>query len=444
VAFPPGPRGRRWSGSLPEYRRDPFAFLRQGSREFGDVFSYRLGHQRVCFVNHPSLIERVLVTDSRILPKGLTGDPHGVLQILLGEGMLTADGPEWLRRRRLARPVFAPERFAGYAARVTACGERTLSDWEDGQTRDLHHEMTRVAVRIIGELFLDTDVDAVMEEVGQSIAIAMREHMDRIRRPVWLPGRVLTPGKIRFRRAIERLDEIIRWLIRTRRQKGGGGEDLLSRWLEFRDADGRPASEDEIRDEVATFFLAGHDTTALALGWAWHLLSRNPESEGKLHAELDSVLGGRDPGFADLRQLPWTDAVLRETLRLYPSAWGFARICLEDYELGGYTIAAGTSLLVSPWITQRDPRFFDDPDAFRPERWSDGLESRLPAFAYFPFGGGPRGCIGSAFGMMEAALLLAVIARRFRFDPVPGHPVVPWPAITLRPRYGLRMVLRRR
>jgi cytochrome P450 len=441
---PPGPQGRRSSGCLREYGKDTLGFLVRCSREYGDVVAYRLGHQRACLLTHPLDIEQVLVSDFKKLPKGLVADRRGVLQVLLGEGLLTADGEEWMRRRRIARPAFAREQMARQALQISDATERTLARWNDGETRDLHHEMTYLAVCVVGDVFLSLDVRPLFEEINQAVEDAMKEHSARLLRPGWLPGRVPTPGKLRFRKSMRRFETAIRRIIDERRSEGRIGDDLLSDWLGGRSNGAGLDDETKVRDEIATLFLAGHDTTALALSWTWHLLAQNPQAERRLTHELDSVLKGRPPGLEDLRRLPYLERVLQEALRLYPSSWGFSRICLEEYEVGGYRIPAGTSILMSPWVTQRDPRFFDEPESFRPERWENGLAARLPKFAYFPFGGGPRGCIGYAFGMMEAALILATTAQRFRFEPEPGYSVEPWASITLRPRHGVKMIVRRR
>jgi cytochrome P450 len=440
---PPGPRGRRWSGSLKEYGKDTLGFLVRCSRDYGDVVAYRVGHQRACLLTHPSHVEQVLVSDFNILPKGLVADPRGVLQVLLGEGLLTSDSQEWMHRRRIARPAFARERMATQARQIAAATERVLTGWKDGETRDLHREMTYLAVCVVGDVFLGADIRPVFEEINSAVEVAMKEHSARLLRPIWLPGRVPTPGKLQFRQGMRRLEKVIRSLIAARKSEMPAGSDLLSAWL----GDGSPETglrdETQVRDEIATLFLAGHDTTALALSWTWHLLSQNPQAERRLTEELQVILGGRPPEFEDLRRLPYLESVLQESLRLYPSSWGFSRICREDYEVGGYRIPANTSILMSPWVTHRDPRFFAEPETFRPERWQNGFAAELPKFAYFPFGGGPRGCIGYAFGMMEAALILALIAQRFRFEPM-GPAPEPWASITLRPRHGLKMIVRRR
>jgi len=252
------------------------------------------------------------------------------------------------------------------------------------------------------------------------------------------------PGALAFRRAIQKLDKTVYEIIRLHRQNGNGSGDLLSILLEAQDEDGSQMNDRQVRDEVLTFLLAGHETTALALSWAWLLLAQDAEAERKLHAELDRVLAGRMPDLSDLPLLPYAEAVVKESLRLYPPAWAVARTAIHEFELGGYRVPAGASVVMSQWVMHRDARFFSDPLKFDPDRWSRQESRNLPRFAYFPFGAGPRQCIGSSFAMMEAILLLATIARKFRFRLTEGHPIEPLPAITLRPKGGVWVELKRR
>jgi cytochrome P450 len=259
--------------------------------------------------------------------------------------------------------------------------------------------------------------------------------------PFWLP----VPRNLHLKRHVRRLDDIILEIIRQRREEGRDRGDLLSVLVHARDeADNVGMTDKQLRDEVMTLFLAGHETTASALSWMWHLLARHPKVEARLVAELDSVLGGRLPTAADVPRLPYTEQIVLETLRLYPPAYVIGRQPLEDCTIGGYRVTAGTSILISKYVTQRDPRFFERPDEFDPDRWSDGLLKRLPKYTYFPFGGGPRICIGNSFAMPEAMLIVATVAQRFHFDWAAAPPVVPWPSITLRPRHGIHMVVRAR
>jgi cytochrome P450 len=251
------------------------------------------------------------------------------------------------------------------------------------------------------------------------------------------------PALIRVKRAVRELDEIVNRIIRQRRASGADTGDLLSMLMAARDEDGSGMTDRQLHDEILTFLLAGHETTAVSLSWTWYLLSAHPEIERKLRAELSQVLGGRTPQLEDLPRLPYADKVVKESMRLYPPAWSLARSTLKEMELGGYPLPVGSNVVMSPWIMHRDPRFFEHPEQFNPDRWAGDATQHLPKFAYFPFGGGPRLCIGASFAMMEANLLLAVVAQRFQLRLVPGHPVAAMPSITLRPRHGMRMSLSR-
>jgi cytochrome P450 len=253
-----------------------------------------------------------------------------------------------------------------------------------------------------------------------------------------------TPSMIEFRRAVRQADETVYGIIARRRKAESDSGDLLSMLMQVRDEDGDHMTDKQLRDEVMTFLLAGHETTALTLSWTWHLLGQNPEAEAKLHEELDRVLEGRELNFSDLQKLPYTERVIKESMRLYPPAWGVARTVIKEFELGGYKIPPGANVVMSTWVMHRDPRYFPEPDRFDPDRWLPEKSQKLPKFAYFPFGGGPRQCIGAAFAMMEATLLLATIAQRFQFRAEPGHVVTPMPSFTLRPKHGIRMRLEKR
>lgn len=440
---PPGPdsEGRRkFSGQLGQVRRDPLAFFTHCAKTYGDITGMRYFNFRVFFINNPDYIEDVLVNNARKFHKGR------VLQAnkgVFGEGLLTSEGSFWLRQRRLAQPAFHRARIATYAETMVQYTERLLGSWRDGEERDIHEEMMRVTLQIVGKTLFDADVAKDAQEVGQSLELLMELSADfgkAIMIPEWVP----TLHNLRKTRAIRKLDKIIYRIIEERRKSDRDTGDLLSMLLAARDDDGSRMTDKQLRDESITLFLAGHETTANALSWTWWLLAQNPEAGNKLHAELDSLLGGRAPTLDDVPKLKYTEQVLTESLRLYPPAWGTARIAMEDHEIGGYHIPKGAGVSLTQWTMHRDPRWFTDPEIFRPERWEDGLAKRLPRFAYFPFGGGPRQCIGNTFALMEATLVLATIAQKFRFRLVAGHPVVPLPSITLRPRHGIRAFLEAR
>jgi cytochrome P450 len=393
-------------------------------------------------VSHPDAIEDVLVTKARNFTK------HFALRMnsmILANGLLTSEGDFWLRQRRLIQPAFSRDRIAGYGAIMVAYAERMAGQWRDGEMRDVHAEMMRLTLEIVAKALFDADVGSEAFAVGESMEVALDAFLSRLFSLLPLPRWVPTPRNVRLKRAVRRLDEIIYGLIEQRRKSGEDRGDLLSRLLLARDEDdGSRMTDKQLRDELMTLFLAGHETTAIAMSWTWYLLAQHPEVEAKLVAELQSVLGGRSPTVADLPRLRYAELVMTESMRVFPPVYTIGREPIEDCEVGGYRIPAGTCLLMSQWVMHRRPSYFDEPLQFRPERWQDGLARRLPKYVYFPFGGGPRLCIGNSFALMEAVLLLAALAQRFHFELVPGQEIVPAPSITLRPRNGVRMVLRRR
>ena len=438
ITRPPGPEPHFLIGNFPLGRPDPLAVFTGWAREFGDIFYYRAGWIHVYFLNSPELIESVLVTNQQNFRK------DRVIQNsrwFLGQGLLTSEGGEWLRQRRLSQPAFHRERLALYARIINGCAEEMLDSWKDGENRDVHQEMMQLTLRVVAKVLFSVDVKQESGEVAAALNLLMKHSSGaRMLLPPWVRYLPL-PFLIRVRRAVRQLDEVVYRIIRERRESESDNGDLLSMLMSARDEDGSRMTDRQLRDEVMTFLLAGHETTALSLSWAWFLLSENPEAENKLHHELARVLDGKNPSFEDLPRLCYTEAVVKESVRLYPPAWSLARTAAEDFEIGGYLVPAGSNVVMSQWIMHRDPRFFPSPEQFDPGRWFEEHTQRLPRFAYFPFGGGPRYCVGASFAMMEATLLLAAIAQRFRLRMVPGHKVVPLPSITLRPKYGIKMSL---
>jgi len=438
ITRPPGPEPHFLIGNFPLGRPDPLAVFTGWAREFGDIFYYRAGWIHVYFLNSPELVESVLVTNQQNFRK------DRVIQNsrwFLGQGLLTSEGGEWLRQRRLSQPAFHRERLALYARIINGCAEEMLDSWKDGENRDVHQEMMQLTLRVVAKVLFSVDVKNESKEVAAALNLLMKHSSGaRMLLPPWVRYLPL-PFLIRVRRAVRQLDEVVYRIIRERRRSENDNGDLLSMLMSARDEDGSRMTDRQLRDEVMTFLLAGHETTALSLSWAWYLLSENPEAENKLHHELARVLDGKNPSFEDLPRLCYTEAVVKESVRLYPPAWSLARTAAEDFEIGGYLVPAGSNVVMSQWIMHRDPRFFPSPEQFDPGRWFEEHTQRLPRFAYFPFGGGPRYCVGASFAMMEATLLLAAIAQRFRLRMVPGHKVVPVPSITLRPKYGIKMSL---
>jgi cytochrome P450 len=435
--LPPGPKGSFLTGNLADLRRDQLGFYLRCHREFGDVFRLRFGLRRVNYVMHPDLVEQVLV--SRNFTK------HFALRMnrfLLGNGLLTSEGDFWLRQRRLIQPVFQRERILAHAADMVELAEKKAAGWRDGEVRDLLEEMRDLSMLIIARALFGADVAGKTSIVVEALRDAMEQFPQRFLRLIRLPMSFPTPGHLRARRAVRRLDEVLFGLIAQRR----GGEDrhdLLSVLLRARHEDGSGHMTDEqVRDEAMTLFLAGHDTTALTLSWAWYALGLHPEVLDELTAELRRVLGGRSPTAADLPQLRYTEMVIQEVMRLYPAVYAFGRQSIGPCTLGGYTLPAGSTVIMSQWVIHRDPRWYSEPERFWPSRWADGLARRLPHYAYFPFGGGPRICIGNTFAMIESVLVLAALVQRFRVSPTPGLSIKPQPAFTLRPSGPLLFRLR--
>jgi cytochrome P450 len=438
--FPPGPPSGRWRGSFFQYSRNPLTFLPEAIHTYGDVIGLRFLKFRIYFLNHPDMIEDLLVTQARKFEKGRVLKAN---KRLFGKGLLTSEGDFWLRQRRLAQPAFHRARINSYAEEMVQYAERLVETWKNGEQRDIHVEMMGLTLQIVGKTLFGVEVTGEVQEVGHALEALMELNSD-FRRLMLVPGWMPTLTNIRAELAIRRLDKIIYKIIRERRASGEDRGDLLSMLLRSQDEDGSHMTDTQLRDEALTIFLAGHETTAVTLSWTWWLLAQHPEVEAKLHAELDLVLNGRTPTLEDLPSLRYTDRVITESMRLYPPAWGMARVAVEDTEIAGYKIRKGSGVTVSQWAVHRDPRWFDAPLEFRPERWEGDLAKRLPRFAYFPFGGGPRQCIGNTFALMETALVLATIAQHYRFNLVPEHAVVPIASITLRPRYGIKVVLDKR
>ncbi|MDX2036323.1 MAG: cytochrome P450 [Isosphaeraceae bacterium] len=440
---PPSPPSAGLLGHARPFVSDHLGFLTKLFREYGDVVAMRLVHRPIVVVNHPDLVEEVLVTKNKSFIK------HFALRqakMNLGKGLLTSEGDFWRAQRKLVQPAFHRERIDGYARSMVALTDRALAGWADGETRDVQADMMRLTLEIVAKTLFDADVADDSAEVNHAMEVLLDNFSSDVGRlfkpPNWFP----TPRRRRGRAASRRLDSIIYRIIAERRASPHEDRgDLLSMLLRAQDEEsGAGMSDAQLRDEAMTLFLAGHETTANTLAWAFWLLARHPEVEARLHDEVDRVLGDRLASLADLTALPYTNAVVTETLRLYPTVWLLGREAIEPIEIGGYPIKPGTTIYMSEWVIHRDPRNFDDPESYRPERWLDGLEKRIHRYAYFPFGGGPRICIGNQFALMESALLLATIARRFRLLLSPNADVVPQPTMTLRPKHGVEVVLQAR
>lgn len=437
---PPGPRGKPIVGSLFDFRRDMTGFVARIARAHGDVALFRLGPQRAFLLGDPEEIRRVLVEGHRnfVKSRGLQR-----MKPLLGEGLLTSEGDFHLRQRRLVQPAFHTRRLNRYGDVMSRRAEAATARWTDGATLEIADEMRALTLTIAGETLFGVDLADASSEIREALD-AILDLFPRILLPfAELLERLPTRGTRRFQRYRERLDRIVYDMIEERRASGADTGDVLSMLLRAEEG-GASMSDRQIRDEVLTLLLAGHETTANALTWGWYLLSENPEAEAALHDELDRVLDGRRPTVDDLPRLTLARRVLAESMRLYPPAWLIGRRALGNWEADGYRIPAGSIVFMSPWVVHRDPRWWPDPDRFDLDRWTPEAEAARPRFTYFPFGGGPRLCIGEGFAWMEGTLLIAGIARDWRLRRAPGQAVDVLPRVTLRPRYGMRMTLERR
>jgi cytochrome P450 len=438
ATIPAGPRGGRVLGNMREFNRDSLGFVERCAREFGDVVATRFLYVPALFLYHPEHVEYVLATGSKnFIKAAVMRSPF--FHRLAGNGLVSSEGDFWRRQRRLAQPAFHRDRVEAYARTMVEFAEAAVEGWRDGATLDAHEEMTLLTQRVVARTLFSADVSKDSREMGEALSNIVRPFASQTTLKWILDNRLPTPAHLRFNRDVRRIDRFVYGLIAERRASGDDTGDLLSMLLRAQDEDGSGMTDKQLRDELMTIFLAGHETTAVALTWAWYLLARNPEAEERLASELAEVLGGRAPTVEDLPRLRYAEWVVKESLRLYPPAWGVGREASRECEVGGYRVPKGTQVLVFPWVTQRDGRWFAEPHAFRPERWGEESISRLPRYAYFPFGGGPRLCIGNYFATMEAVLILSTVARRFRLRLVSEEPVGLFPAISLRPKGGVLM-----
>lgn len=410
--------------------------------EYGDFFMFRMGNEHIYLISNPDAIYEILVANHAKFHKGaFYRDEVRGLARFLGNGLLTSDGEFWKRQRKLTAPALHAKRIEAYAGTMVEVTERMLDRWAGRDALDVDSEMMHATLEIVAKTLFNVDMRGEnADRIGDALTV-LQHHMGGMSLiPNWVP----TLGKYRAGRAVEVMDGIVYDLITERRQTNDDLGDLLSMLLLARDDDGKGMSDEQVRDEAITLLLAGHETTANALNWTWMLLAQNPEAETKLHEELDTVLGGRAPTLADLKQLPYTEMVVKESMRLYPPAFSFSRMAIEDAVIHGYDVPKGSDLNIFTWFTHRDPRWWDAPEQFRPERFRPENEASIPRYAYLPFGGGPRVCIGNSFAMMEARLMLATMARRYQLRLTQEQHVELEPLITLRPKGGLQMRVEQR
>lgn len=438
----PGPKGSLILGVMRPFSRDTFGFIER-CRDYGDVVSMRFLYLTAYFLYNPEHIEYVVSTNARnfIKSRNLRSP---LFRRLVGSGLLTSEGEVWKRQRRLALPAFHRQRINSYADVMIEFAERMIANWREGEVRDVHRDMMRLTLEIVVKTLFDADVSADADKVGRVLSRIVKPFAAQATLKWIMDNRLPTLAHRRFNQSAVEIDEIVYRIIEERRRSGRDQGDLLSMLLQAHDEDGSQMSDKQLRDEVMTLFLAGHETTALTLSWAWYLLGLNPETERKFHAELDQVLNGRLPTMEDLPRLKYTEMITKESMRLYPPAYGLGREAVEECEIGGFRVPARSQIFMFQWVTQRDARFFPDPERFYPERWTEDFINSLPKYAYFPFGGGPRFCIGNSFAMMEIVLVLATIGQRFRLALSPDHKVSLLPAMSLRPRDGIHVAIHRR
>jgi len=430
--------------NLRSFRLDPLTFLTHLSRERGDVCPFPIGFLQFMLISHPDFIKNVLVTHHDKFMKGL-----GLQRAkrVLGQGLLTSEGEFHKRQRRLIQPAFHREAIHSYGETMVAFTSRLCEGWQPGREFDIAEEMRRLTLGIVAKALFSADVERESADIGEALNTAVQ--LFQLGMPVQLADllyRLPLPAMRRLKQAQARLDAIISRIIQEHRAAGGQRHDVLTMLLEAQDleGDGGMMTDQQVRDEVLTLFLAGNETTALALTWAWYLLSQHPAAEAKLHEEVDRVLDNRLPTVADIPNLPYARMVFTESLRYYPPAWLISRMAMVDHRIDGHLIPAHTHVLVSPYLMHRDQRFFSDPMQFRPERWEPEAARVQPPFTFLPFGAGPRNCIGESFAWMEGILVLATIAQRWRLRLVQRQPIKMEPRITLRPKYGVSMEVERR
>ena len=429
-------------GTLRAFREDPLGLLLRLAREEGDVATMDMGRFRVFLLSHPDHIRDVLVANHGRFVKGeILQEPKR----LLGDGLLTSEGDLHHRQRRLIQPVFHHRRMAQYVDLMVERAARATETWRDGDVVDVPDEMVRLTMSVLGKAVLDAEIgDDEARETGRALSTCLEMFGRQASPYARLLDQVSTPSTLEFERVLHVFDATVAGVIETRRATGIDGTDVLSQLMRVTDeATGEPMPDAQIRDEVLTFMVAGHETWSNSLGWTWYLLSQSPTARDALEAELAEVLGGRPPGAEDVRRLPFTGAVYSEALRLYPPAWTVGRTALEDHVVDGHRIPAGSIVLISPYVVHHDARWFPEPWAFRPERWLSEEAERIPTFAYLPFGAGPRVCIGQPLATLASVLFVSTIARRWRLDLVPGHSVEPT-APLLRPAQGIPMIARDR
>lgn len=440
-SYPPGPRKDIIGGHLLSMRRDSLAFL-SNNMQYGDLTHIKFLKYDAYQLNHPDLIGQVLTKDNAIWHKSVVYK-HS-LKDYLGIGLINSDGDYWRRQRKLMQPAFHINRISAYAETMVNYAQQMLNNWQDGEVRDIAEDMMQVTLYVVGKTLFDADLRTEAGRVSEALDYMLEDIIDASQTVIQLPDWIPTPRRRRRRQTIELLNQVVLPMIEARRASGEDTGDLLSMLLMAKDESGDGMSDEQLRNETLTLVLAGHETTANSLTWTLYLLSQNPDIAEKLQEEINSVIGNRLPTLADLKNLTYTEDVIKESMRIYPPLWSVARQTRESTQLGDYPIGKYATVLIPIWAVHHDERWYPNPWSFEPERWSDERADAVPRYAYLPFGGGPRICIGNSFAMMEAQLILVSILQQFKLTHVEGHQVVPEPLVTLRPKYGMKMRLEKR
>jgi cytochrome P450 len=427
---PPGPRGYPLLGHSYQMFREPLAFGKRCAREYGDIVSLRVAGSDAVQLSHPDYVQHALEDNFENYRKG---EFYRTELSLLGEGLLVSEGDLWAQQREIIGPMFHPERIEQYTQSMVDYAERARGDLEGTATVAIDEVMQQLTLEILADALFNIDIREETAGISAAVNDVMNEARLSSRIPIDLPSWVPTPGNRRYNRAVETFDSVVFSIIERHREQTNPPDDVVSKLLAATDDNGDPLTDEQIRDEVLTLLLAGHDTTALALGYVWYLLCTAPEKQTRLVAEIDSVVGDRSLSLGDIPKLTYTKQVIKEALRLYPPVYLFAREAKAADTIGGYEIDAETLLFFNQWIVHRDPRFFDTPDEFEPERWTDAFETQLHPYAYYPFSGGPRRCIGERFAMIEMQIILATFFQQFRFDLGFEAPLELDPKVSLRP-----------
>jgi cytochrome P450 len=436
--LPPGPKGTLLGGSIRQFRAGLLNFLLETAREYGPLASFRIGPKRVFLASGHDLIEQVLVTDAKHYIKHFGAR---AFKPVLGNGLVTSEGAFWHRQRKLVQPAFLKARVQSYVPAMVELTNQMLNAWTSGKRVQIDFEFEALTSKIALKTLFNLDDHGDRERFDGVLKLAFDLMNARLRRIIKLPLWVPTPANLRLQRAIVELDRTVQGFIASGRSRHHHGNDLLSRLLLAQHEDGRLMTDRQLRDEAMTLYLAGHETTALTLAWSWYLLSQHRRVEEKLVSEWQRVLRGVTPTAQHLQRLPYTAAVIAESMRLFPPVYVIGREATTELELGGYRVKPGYSVLMSQWVNHRDQNFFPDPEEFRPERWLDGLAKRLPKFAYYPFGGGQRICVGSTFALIEATIILAAVGQHYRFTVDTDAVIDVKPQITLLPANGIPATL---